>query len=860
MGKLKPMKSGGGGGLKRISRPPMPARPQINISRPQAAPRPAAAPLPRGANTNRIVAREVKREAFQQQVAKQQTQTPRFGVRPASQPHKIMPKQPAPTVRPLNTLRPQNTVRPQGMVRPNAFSFGQGQNVLAQAAKPAAQHQGIQGVQKQRPGVVRPPKPPSAGLKSLPKRPTGQVPQAPQVPQGVVRPPMPQSVVRPGYSGVGAAAGAAILSSLILNSGAAHPQISTEVSSLDYSLADLRDRSSLSQVQADIAQIDSSINHAVSLLESARSKGYVYQKDLDEIAYQAMDRWQPVRDQVLQSISQQATNFQSRLGGLSGQVSSLNAVLGNPQAASYQLGNTTSQVNTLLGELGQIERTLQASYADIQDAVSTLTSRLNGVHWGLSQLSEAKFKLADGENLVTTVQARWDQVGDDDPEGLLFLTNKRLIFERKEKVATKKILFFTTSTELVHEVMIDQPMTNIKDTKAINKGLFGHQDFLEVAFTDPRLGAVPFHLNGQDCKDWTVLIQRCKSGDIESDRTSGSGLSFSDLTGSLSAADLVNLQSEVNALQDVVTLKAVREELGAIENDMRSLERDLGGLRSRGYVIEKSLEADVAVLATQWDRIKTNAVTSLETQTRLLSGQMVDIQKNMAALAGQSNNLKAARPLFMQVKSAVASAEAQADAADDAVIAQYDQYADEVEALTAHLAWVGWMLDALATATFQLLATESGVAATEAVFARPGFELENGILFLTDQRLLWEDRVDTFELKLDVPLVQVADVQKTVDEASGQEFLNFNFAAGAPYSSGQFVLSLPVADAWLKMVGRARSGDYAKDRAVEIDEAELERIRNAPKQCSNCGAGLTAPILRGQTDITCEYCGQVIRI
>jgi hypothetical protein len=126
--------------------------------------------------------------------------------------------------------------------------------------------------------------------------------------------------------------------------------------------------------------------------------------------------------------------------------------------------------------------------------------------------------------------------------------------------------------------------------------------------------------------------------------------------------------------------------------------------------------------------------------------------------------------------------------------------------------------------------------------------------------LLWEDRVDAFELKLDMPLQQVTDVKKEVDEATGQEFLNFTLGSGAPYPVARFQLALPVADSWLKMVGRARAGDYAKDRAVEVDPAELERIRNAPRQCSNCGAGLTATILRGQTEITCEYCGQVIRI
>jgi hypothetical protein len=125
---------------------------------------------------------------------------------------------------------------------------------------------------------------------------------------------------------------------------------------------------------------------------------------------------------------------------------------------------------------------------------------------------------------------------------------------------------------------------------------------------------------------------------------------------------------------------------------------------------------------------------------------------------------------------------------------------------------------------------------------------------------MWEDRVDTFELRFDLPLTEITDVQKEVDETTLQEFLKFTLSAKGPYPTTRFQLALPVADAWLKMIGRARSGDYAVDRAVEIDKAELERIRNAPRQCTNCGAGLTNTILRGQTEIACEYCGNVIRI
>jgi hypothetical protein len=86
------------------------------------------------------------------------------------------------------------------------------------------------------------------------------------------------------------------------------------------------------------------------------------------------------------------------------------------------------------------------------------------------------------------------------------------------------------------------------------------------------------------------------------------------------------------------------------------------------------------------------------------------------------------------------------------------------------------------------------------------------------------------------------------------------FGEDAPLSSGIFLLSQPVAEEWLQMIGRAKSGEYASDRAVKIEESELERIRNAPNLCPNCGAAFTAPILRGQQELVCEFCGVVTRI
>ena len=63
-------------------------------------------------------------------------------------------------------------------------------------------------------------------------------------------------------------------------------------------LSDVQQRSTFSEIAADLTNLDCDLNHVLNLLESARDRGYVYQNDLEDIAFQAMDRWQSVRGQV----------------------------------------------------------------------------------------------------------------------------------------------------------------------------------------------------------------------------------------------------------------------------------------------------------------------------------------------------------------------------------------------------------------------------------------------------------------------------------------------------------------------------------------------------------------------------------
>jgi hypothetical protein len=247
---------------------------------------------------------------------------------------------------------------------------------------------------------------------------------------------------------------------------------------------------------------------------------------LDDTIYRATDQWQVAREKALDMIPKQVPVMQNNLAPLQNQLQQVNATLTNSVLARPLIARTQSQINNLLSTVSQIESNISSS---IRKLSTFPAGSLSIIHWAPTQLDDATLNSpwATGDG----GKGRWDQEGDDDPEGILYLTDKRLVFERKEKVATKKVLFVTVSSQMVHEVMIDQPLGGLQGATAQNKGLFGHHDFIEVQFSDPKLKLVSFHLDGQDSKQWAQWIDDARLNRLEDDRAAGSGLSYTDLTG-----------------------------------------------------------------------------------------------------------------------------------------------------------------------------------------------------------------------------------------------------------------------------------------------------------------------------------------
>lgn len=687
--------------------------------------------------------------------------------------------------------------------------------------------------------------PPSRPGTPPPVKPTGSPVKPP------VRP-APITVPRTGSNRV--ALQAASLPSI--GSGAYAPELVADISALQSTVQSLQSKSALTDVQADVSQLDQNLTRYASQLEALRKQGYVYAGDIDGKLYDLIGQWQTVKPQVDNAIYQHGTSLYQSAMTLQGPLAQLQS---SPTRARSLLPGLTSSANSLLSNAQQVERNIEAMYSQIESGASDIGSRLWRLEEIMKVVMSAKFKTAQGEAPIAAAAAKMG-TKDDDPRGFLYLTDKRLIFEQKQEIVKKKVLFIATEKEMVHQVLLETPLTAVTSANASSKGLFGHEDHLDVEYSGK---SAHFHLDGQDSDEWAKWIDRAKAGGYESERAAaGAGISIADLSGPVTQSDILALQSEVNDLQKRAMLSFAKDALEDIETKVKGLPGKLSGVRARGYAFEKALEAQVQGLTDQWVGIKQTLSNDLKTQTMSMGSTMVDIQQKMAQVMGQSANPSAARPAYMQVKSMIASVEAQAVAAEQGLYGQYDDFQASVETLNAHLEWVDWMLEALASASFTFMATEGGVAAAQANWLRPNSDPMGGILFLSDQRVIFEEREGEFSVPLEAALSLVQSVEALAGQGAGQdeEHLRLNFGAGAPASFGLFQLVGPTAEEWKTTIGRAMKGDYTSDRALEIDQAAVDKVKNAPTQCPSCGAAFTKPVLRGQTEIKCEFCGAVTRL
>jgi hypothetical protein len=344
------------------------------------------------------------------------------------------------------------------------------------------------------------------------------------------------------------------------------------------------------------------------------------------------------------------------------------------------------------------------------------------------------------------------------------------------------------------------------------------------------------------------------------------------------ASDISSLQTKIGWMQDSARLKNALDTVEDLQTSVNGMQQRIAGLRTRGYVFEKDLDAQAVDFSRQWSEIHPSLVTQINIQSSSLQGSLRSIELKMTQLNGMRTNPFAARPLITSIESEISMLEDKVSSAENTVNGMYNSFNNQVYAVKRHLDEIDYLLIQLAEAKFTLFPTEGGIQAVKAIWCKDAKERDDdpeGVLYLTDQRLLFEQKEEIAtkkilfittekkkvqELKWEIPVVLIAEIKPSKQGLlKNEDHLDLCFGTGATLESAHLHI-WQEGNEWLQLLNRAKTKDFDKGRAVAIDQTEVEKVKSIPAQCPSCGGNIDQVILRGQDSVKCAYCGFVIRL
>jgi len=339
-----------------------------------------------------------------------------------------------------------------------------------------------------------------------------------------------------------------------------------------------------------------------------------------------------------------------------------------------------------------------------------------------------------------------------------------------------------------------------------------------------------------------------------------------------------SLQSTLGDLQSSVRMTDIRDRVEDLGSTVSGLDRRIGSLREGGYAFEKGLEGQAMDFVKEWKGIVPELEGQIEKEANTLEGALRPLESQLSLLAGDRGLPKTLSPRVKKLQSQVESLEGRVEAAEENIRGGYDQFSSGVDQLKSHLYKLEWMMTEISEASFDMLATESGIMAVKAVWAKEGKQTKSdpeGVLYLTDQRIIFEQKEKIATKKVlfvatekklvqetlwEIPVVLVEEVKPHKDGfLNKDDYIKLTFASGAPFDLIQLHI-WQRGDEWQALIQRAKAREFDDNRAIPIDEKVAERVKNAPTKCHSCNGAITQPILRGMESINCEYCGDVIRL
>lgn len=254
-------------------------------------------------------------------------------------------------------------------------------------------------------------------------------------------------------------------------------------------------------------------------IETIRKRNYVFRSYLEHKAEVFAEHWADIRRRVERSLDSEVSSLKAEYDGLQPAIDRVERLENLPERYIDAVEDFAQKVDQLEKNIEAAVSRVSSMYSTLKTDVDSTNAQLNEIKWICDQRDEASFPFLEGENIFLVATAEWRSSGKgkDDPDGVLYLTDQRLIFEQKETVGKKLGMF---GGKKVQEVEWDVPLHQIEGLEFENKGFFGGKDIIHFTLgSGARYPKLSVEVKGSaDNKFWIAQIQRMSKGEVNDER------------------------------------------------------------------------------------------------------------------------------------------------------------------------------------------------------------------------------------------------------------------------------------------------------------------------------------------------------
>ncbi len=206
---------------------------------------------------------------------------------------------------------------------------------------------------------------------------------------------------------------------------------------------DLFEKISLPDISHAVTDTTDKLQKLPEQIVRIRQRGYVFASYLEQKRDVLVKRWDDIKRSIQTAVQAEADTFRTEYNRIDSLMIDLGRLISNPATLDSRMAPIKQRIQDLEDRVEATERKLNTDLGSLPTDTDQTLKQLTDITWYLDQKDEASFKFLARESLFLAAKAEWVQTGKgkNDPDGILYLTDQRLVFEQKETTGKTLGLF-----------------------------------------------------------------------------------------------------------------------------------------------------------------------------------------------------------------------------------------------------------------------------------------------------------------------------------------------------------------------------------------------------------------------------------